>query len=270
MWLIAGLVAYLLIGNVASVAGLALAGVKLGDLVQGRGLEDLLPYAAVLLAGNALGLALGLGGHAVLAARLDERDFLRLLRLVPPRPRDLLLGLVALIVLLPVVAYVGMLNEQLPLPDVLVEMEATQDMLIEAILGSDMSLWTGLLLAAVTPALFEELFFRGYVQRRAERAFGVVGGIVFAGVVFGLFHLRITQVLPLILVGVFLAYLTWCTGSLWVPIAAHFLNNALMLVVGRIAPDVASDIEVVPVSVVLLGAVLFVAVVGIMHRKRRQ
>lgn len=69
-------------------------------------------------------------------------------------------------------------------------------------------------LAAVT----EEVFFRGYLQPRI--------GIIASSVLFGLVHSGYGTVLQLVApfgLGLLFAYLFQRTGSLWAPIAAHFM-----------------------------------------------
>lgn len=128
-----------------------------------------------------------------------------------------------------------------------------------------------LIVLAITPALCEELLFRGYFQRQLERGVGVLWGIALSGVVFGLYHLRLTQVLPLSLLGVYLAYLTWRTGSLWPAIVVHFANNGLAVIVAdfiRRREDIDMDVVdglTVPWYVVVLSIALFSAVVYVLH-----
>ena len=81
------------------------------------------------------------------------------------------------------------------------------------------------------------MFFRGYVQRNLERGLGAVAGMVATGIVFGLFHLRFSQVVPLALIGIYMAYLAWRTGSVWIPILIHFVNNGAMVILAVVAGD---------------------------------
>ena len=78
------------------------------------------------------------------------------------------------------------------------------------------------------------------------------------------------------MLGIYLAYLAWRTGSLWAPIAAHFTNNALAVALGAYAearPDVdLSDVETVhiPWYGVALGFVVFSFVVVALQRLAEQ
>jgi len=85
----------------------------------------------------------------------------------------------------------------------------------------------------VAPA--EELLFRGVIQGLLRRAYGIVPGIIFAGVVFAVFHVPAlvgtTGLLPTLVIifvtGSLLGALYEYTGTLAVPIVVHALWNAL-------------------------------------------
>src|SRR5690606_8291101 len=118
----------------------------------------------------------------------------------------------------------------------------------------------------------EELMFRGYVQRQAERGLGIAGGILFSGIIFGLYHLRLSQAIPLCILGIYLAWLVWRTGSLWPAIAVHFANNAIAIAIGayisqRPEPEArALEQWEVPWHYLVLGILVFGAAVAAMQR----
>lgn len=82
---------------------------------------------------------------------------------------------------------------------------------------------------AVVPALTEELFFRGYVQRSYAMAIGPLPALLVTGVVFAMFHMSPVNFLPLMLMGWFLGWVLWKSGHLLVAIAVHFSNNFMSL-----------------------------------------
>ena len=269
LWVFVGLVAYLFIGNIASTFLLALNNVGLQDILSGQ--QDVFAENGnAFLGGNAIGLALGLGSVALLASWLDSSHPLRYLRLKACNTADVALSVAGLICLLPAVLGLGLLNEKIPLPDVLLQLEEQQMELIEWFTGEGGNFALNMLYVVAAPALFEEMFFRGYVQRRAERGLGVIGGIVLTGVIFGVFHLRLTQVLPLILLGCYLAYVTWRTGSLWIAVVLHFLNNGLALSLSKWGPKSVADPEVVPWLLIVGSTLLFVACILIIHRRHEK
>ncbi|MCY4158977.1 MAG: type II CAAX endopeptidase family protein [Bacteroidetes bacterium] len=269
LWIIVGLVAYLFVGNLVSVLFLELRGVGLQDLISNQS-NVLAEHGSVLLGANAVGLALGLGSIAFLASWLDSSRPLNYLRFRSCEIRDLILSCASFFCLLPIVLALGIVNDQLPLPEFLQRMEDQQMEIVEWLASGGGSFWLNLLFVALTPALFEEAFFRGFVQRRAERGMGIVGGILFTGVVFGIFHLRLTQVLPLAVLGCFLAYITWRTGSLLIPVVLHFLNNGLMLAISEWGSGSISDPETVPLPLIIAGAVGFLICVQFIHRRHEK
>jgi len=84
-------------------------------------------------------------------------------------------------------------------------------------------LWLSFVIG-VTPAICEETFFRGYVQRTFERRLGWKSVIV-TGVFFGLFHMQPVGLFTLALIGVVLGYFYYRSKSLFPSMAAHFTNN---------------------------------------------
>lgn len=79
--------------------------------------------------------------------------------------------------------------------------------------------------------LSEEIFFRGFVFGGLIRPFGAPAAMLASGVLFGAFHITgvdsLGLVLPFSLIGAFLAWLYYRTGSLWLGIATHFLFNVV-------------------------------------------
>lgn len=269
LWVICGFVVYLLAGNLVSLILLGLHGVSMQDLVINQQ-QIIANYGSEFLGGNAIGLALGLGGVAILASWLDSSRPLKYLRITKCTPIDLGLSCLGYFGLVPIVLGAGILNEQVPLPEILQQMEEQQMVIVEWLTSGGGNFGLNLLLVAVTPAVFEEVFFRGFLQRRAERAMGIVGGILFTGILFGLFHLRLTQVIPLAVLGCYFAYLTWSTGSLLIPIILHFLNNGMMLAISKWGDQSIADPEVIPWLFVFTGGIVFIICIIFIHRNHEQ
>ena len=86
------------------------------------------------------------------------------------------------------------------------------------------------LFIALVPAFVEELFFRGYMQRRLMARWRPSAAIPTVAVIFAAFHgspLAALGVLPL---GLCFGILAWRTGSLWPGIVCHaFVNGAVNL-----------------------------------------
>lgn len=86
-----------------------------------------------------------------------------------------------------------------------------------------------LFVAGITP-IAEELFFRGIVQGRLVPRIGPVGGVVATSVLFGLAHLQLIQLLPLIALGAVFGVLALRMRRLGAAIVAHAVFNGLTIV----------------------------------------
>jgi len=109
--------------------------------------------------------------------------------------------------------------------------QAVQDKIIYAYIGETWrSYFVNLFLLAIVPAISEELLFRGLIQNIFSKATqNVWVGITFSALVFALIHAQPFNVLPLFALAVCYGIIVAFTGSLWIAIALHFMNNALML-----------------------------------------
>lgn len=229
-------------------------------------------HAVSLLTANTVGQVLGLAVPAYLLARMHSSRPAAYLRLRRSGWAFVGLAFVGLLAITPAIQWLGIINEKLPLPEFVRSFEQSQMELIEQVLSIETGILFNLVVLAITPAICEELLFRGYVQRQAERSMGIAGGVLFSGIIFGLYHLRLTQALPLCVLGIYLAWLVWRTGSLWPAILVHFANNAVAIAIGayisRDAELEMADLEQmdVPWYLVLLGLVVFAAVVLGMQR----
>jgi hypothetical protein len=89
---------------------------------------------------------------------------------------------------------------------------------------------TAFAVVCVAP-ISEEIFFRGFIFGGLIRPFGPVGAMLACGILFGAFHVSgvdsLGVVVPFSLIGAFLAWLYYRTGSIWLAIATHFLFNVV-------------------------------------------
>lgn len=82
-----------------------------------------------------------------------------------------------------------------------------------------------LFVIAVTPAISEEFLFRGLVFHSLEKSMTASSAIILAGSLFALFHFHPFNLIPLIVLGMYLTLVTYESGSIYTAIACHFLNN---------------------------------------------
>lgn len=112
--------------------------------------------------------------------------------------------------------------------------ELQAEKLTEAFLtmNSIYDLLLSLLIMAVIPAIGEELLFRGALQAIITRITHKPHlAIWVTAFIFSFIHFQFYGFLPRFLLGAFLGYLFYWSGSIWFPIAAHFANNALAVIV---------------------------------------
>lgn len=87
--------------------------------------------------------------------------------------------------------------------------------------------WQIFLLIAAFPAVTEELLFRVLIGRGLVARYGVVAGIGLTTVLFASVHLHPVHMVALIplSIAIHVSYLS--SRSIWIPMLAHYLNNAL-------------------------------------------
>jgi uncharacterized protein len=112
---------------------------------------------------------------------------------------------------------------------------------------------------AVTPAVCEEVFFRGYVQRTMERKLGMKS-LVITGIIFGLFHMQPLGLIVLSMLGLLFSFFYYRSKSLYPSMAAHFINNFIavtLLYGGAASLDLNAAIGTFTIIVsLLIGAAL--------------
>lgn len=200
---------------------------------------------------NTLGQVLFLAIGTWLICRLhttatDRRRYIRL-KFYDNTPAMIGIIIVLMLVAQPAIWFLGWLNSLVPVPDWFESMQLQQMEMIEGYLRGDGQVWIALFNIGVVPAVCEEILFRGYVLRSFEKSWGVPAAIVVSGVVFGMFHLQLANLLPLATIGILLAVITWATRSLIPAMVAHFVNNGASVLLGKYYPETAFA-ELAPAS----------------------
>jgi len=80
---------------------------------------------------------------------------------------------------------------------------------------------------AVIPALCEETFFRGFVQKSFEYRFKPIWSILLTAFFFGIYHFNPYGLIALIALGVYFGFAAYISNSIFIPMILHFLNNFL-------------------------------------------
>lgn len=170
-----------------------------------------------------------------------SRKPFRFLRLkVSTPPYLLLVTLFIMVLALPVINAMAELNRAMEFPEALAWLEAwmlsaeekAADLTeVFLAMNSTSDLLFNLFMVGVIPAVGEELVFRGIIQRLLSRMTGNVHwGIWIAAILFSAMHGQFYGFFPRMLLGALFGYLFVWSGSLWLPILAHFINNGLAVV----------------------------------------
>ena len=97
-----------------------------------------------------------------------------------------------------------------------------------------------ILTMTVAPAFIEEMVFRGVVMQSLRR-FGDTFALVASALIFGIFHLNLIQMPYAFIYGLCIGYFVMRTGSLWVGVLMHFVNNCVATVFTLIEPAVSEN-----------------------------
>ncbi|HEY0771604.1 MAG TPA: CPBP family intramembrane glutamic endopeptidase [Sphingobacteriaceae bacterium] len=140
----------------------------------------------------------------------------------------------------PVLELIVELNKAMKLPEFLRDVEAwmlakekQMEILTKQLLvmndWKDLSI--NLLMIAVLPAISEELFFRGCVQRLFTKwVKNYHAGIWITAIIFSAIHIQFYGFFPRMFLGALFGYLLIWTGNIWYPIIAHFVNNGVTVI----------------------------------------
>jgi membrane protease YdiL (CAAX protease family) len=165
--------------------------------------------------------------------RWHSSHVLSYVRVVRVSGAELFFAVAATLCFIPVGGAIGdFLMKQLNVPDFLSRINAE----IFTSYSPPELTWL-VVVVCVTPAVCEETFFRGYVQRTMERTLGAKAVFV-VGIIFGLYHMQPLNLITLSLLGMLLGYFSYRSKSLLPSVAAHFTNNLVaVLLMYRTADD---------------------------------
>lgn len=172
----------------------------------------------------------------------DPKGFLKVE--TPKGAMLLLLTILLVIVVQPMVGFLGYLNQSIVFPESLGMLEnffknieeLTSKMIARMISDkSVIGITLNILIIAGLAAVVEELFFRGCMQQLIERIVKNTHIAVWiSAIIFSAVHMEFYGLLPRALLGALLGYLYVYTRNLWIPILAHFTNNLMAIVLQTI------------------------------------
>lgn len=151
-----------------------------------------------------------------------------------------LLVLASMFLIAAPINFIAMLNQQMELPTFMAPVEqwmrSQEDLalqLTQAMIGdgTPQLLAINLIVMALCPAITEEFFFRAALQRLIGKWNPNPHFVIWsAAILFSAFHLQFYGFIPRMLLGAYLGYLLLWTRSIWIPVFAHFINNATAVI----------------------------------------
>jgi uncharacterized protein len=128
-----------------------------------------------------------------------------------------------------------------------------------------------ILLAGALPAISEELFFRGILQKLfIQICRAAWPGIIFTAFLFSAFHMQFMGFIPRMALGVILGALYWYSGSIFTSMLGHFIFNSInvFLIYYKVA-DLDSNTSI-SLGYVLIGMASLVIIVFLIKYLRKQ
>lgn len=199
--------------------------------------------------------------------------------------KNYLYGIIALLALLPIVGVLNEWNQGISFPDALAPLEqwmreaedAAAELQERFLSGTSyLDLIINIVIMAITPAICEELLFRGVLQNQLEKWFKNAHIAVWvAAIIFSAIHFQFYGFLPRMVLGAALGYLLVYGKSLWLPIVAHCVNNSLAVITawGANKLEIMKEVEAVAPTyttsedyIFLIGCIF---VVGLSYYKLR-
>lgn len=152
-------------------------------------------------------------------------------------PSSYLIAAVMVVAILPFINFLGAMNGKMTFPEAfsgieswMKGMEEAANLMVEKFMKVEhvSGLLFNIFMIAVLPALGEELMFRGVFQKILTNwTKNYHWGIWITAFLFSAMHMQFYGFLPRMALGALFGYLLVWTGTMWVPILAHFVNNAM-------------------------------------------
>ena len=153
---------------------------------------------------------------------------------------SLFLVAIIMVVATPLVNFLGETNAQMHFPEFLKgveewmrdsEKKAAELTKIFLDMKTPGDLFFNLFMIALLPAIGEELVFRGVVQKIFHQwSRNAHVAVWTTAILFSAMHMQFYGFLPRMLLGAMLGYMLVWSGSLWLPMLAHFINNGAAVV----------------------------------------
>lgn len=212
---------------------------------------------------------------ALATALICTRQPVRLLAIAKvPDTKMTISAVMVMLVSSPLMSWIIELNASMHLPESMAAIEAGIRSMEDSAAGAvDMilgrhdipNLIVSILIVGVLAGFSEEIFFRGALQRLlASARIGNITSIWVAAFIFSAIHMQFFGFVPRLLLGAYFGYLLLWSGSLWLPVLAHTVNNTLYIILkyttgsGDIEPASAvGSTATIAISAILTAVLLW-------------
>lgn len=190
---------------------------------------------------------------AMVFARLENRNWKHYLKLNPIVPVLFILTVLLMFFSGPLMELSVEMNQAMKLPGFLRGLEewmklkedqaavVTKQLLT---MNTISSLAVNLVMLAVIPAIGEEFIFRGSLQKLFNRLFkNHHVAIWVTAILFSAIHMQFYGFIPRMLLGAMFGYLLFWSNTIWLPILAHFLNNATAVITAYVYQQQGKDLS---------------------------
>ena len=152
-----------------------------------------------------------------------------------------LIGTAMIFAIMPLNSILAEWNAGLKLPEslsaleqMMKQMQESASAMIEKFVSVDTigGLMLNLFMIAGLAALGEELLFRSIIQTSLIKICkNAHVGILIASAIFSFIHLEFYGFVPRLILGMLLGYMFYFSGSIWIPMLMHFLNNGTVVLI---------------------------------------
>ena len=260
-------------------------GMLIGYLFTGLGIEssvlsdfnnpNTITYLKISQIFQAIGIFIVPPIIALFIFRKDKEDYLKFnsTKLI-----YIVLSVLIMIISLPIINWLAEFNQAISFPESMAGIETWMHQqednalrITKYFLKADSIgvLLLNLFIMALIPAIGEEMLFRGVIQKIFSKMSNNIHiGIWLTAFLFSAIHMQFLTFLPRFFMGALFGYLLVWSGSIWLPIAAHFVNNAMAVISNYLFQNkvIETDLENLEVdnqfyyivtSSVLVGLLLF-------------
>jgi len=167
---------------------------------------------------------------ALFLAYVSSHSFARvMLNKTIPNLWSILLVTAIFILIQPIMNLMVDWGSHIPLTQWMIDKNEANEKLLERFLNvhTGGALLLNWLVVALLPAIGEEFFFRGSLQRLFAEKMNIHVAIWLSALLFSLVHVEFSAFIPRVFLGACLGYMLAWSGSIWLPVLGHLVNNTI-------------------------------------------